>query len=111
MSTTLYRKYRPQTFAEVVAQEHIKVTLENEITSGKLAHAFLFSGPRGIGKTTVARILAKALNCQKRRGFEPCDECSSCVEIREGRSLDLVEIDAASNRGINEIRELREQTK
>ncbi|MCX6785975.1 MAG: DNA polymerase III subunit gamma/tau [Candidatus Komeilibacteria bacterium] len=111
MSTTLYRKYRPQKFSQVVAQNHIKVTLQNEISSGKLAHAYLFSGPRGIGKTTIARILAKALNCQNRRGFEPCDECPSCVEIREGRSLDLVEIDAASNRGINEIRELREQTK
>jgi len=113
MSTTLYRKYRPQSFAEVISQNHIKVTLQNEILSGKLAHAYLFAGPRGIGKTTMARILAKSLNCQNRQAgeFEPCNNCASCLEIAEGRSLDLVEIDAASNRGINEIRELREQTK
>ena len=111
MSSTLYRKYRPQKFSEVIAQNHIKVTLENEITSGKIAHAYLFSGPRGIGKTTIARIFAKSLNCQNRAGAEPCGECVSCLEISEARSLDLVEIDAASNRGINEIRELKEQTK
>jgi len=111
MSFTLYRKYRPQKFSEVIAQNHIKVTLENEITSGKIAHAYLFSGPRGIGKTTIARIFAKSLNCQNRVGAEPCNECVSCLEIGEGRSLDLVEIDAASNRGINEIRELKEQIK
>ena len=111
MSTTLYRKYRPQTFEQVVNQNHIKVTLKNEISSGKIAHAYLFSGPRGVGKTTVARILAKALNCQKRQGSEPCDKCSSCEEVKTGRSLDLIEIDAASNRGINEIRELREQVR
>ncbi|MFA6304790.1 MAG: DNA polymerase III subunit gamma/tau [Patescibacteria group bacterium] len=119
MSTTLYRKYRPQKFAEVVGQNHIKVTLQNEILTGKIAHAYLFSGPRGIGKTTIARILAKSLNCQNLQGadtvlsagIEPCCQCASCLEIQDGRSLDLVEIDAASNRGINEIRELREQTK
>src|SRR3989338_1122252 len=111
MTTTLYRKYRPGKFSEVIAQNHIKVTLQNEIESGKLAHAFLFSGPRGIGKTTIARILAKSLNCTGRKGFEPCCQCQSCLEIKEGNSLDLVEIDAASNRGIDDIRSLREQTK
>lgn len=111
MSITLYRKYRPQTFQQVVSQNHVKITLENEILSGKVAHAYIFAGPRGVGKTTIARILAKALNCQKREGAEPCDLCPSCTEIREGRSLDLIEIDAASNRGINEIRELREQVR
>jgi len=111
MSATLYRKYRPQTFADVVSQDHIKITLQNEILSGKLAHAYLFCGPRGIGKTTMARLLAKAINCRNLKGFEPCGECSSCLEIAEGRSMDLVEIDAASSRGINDIKELREQAK
>lgn len=111
MSSTLYRKYRPAKFSEVVSQEHIKTTLQNELSSGKIAHAYLFSGPRGIGKTTVARIMAKALNCHKRNGNEPCAVCPACLEIQECRSLDLVEIDAASNRGINEIKELKEQVK
>src|SRR3989339_2058417 len=111
MSTTLYRKYRPANFAEVVSQNHIKVTLKNEIALGKLAHAYLFSGPRGIGKTTIARILAKTLNCEDSKNSEPCCKCANCLAVTEGNFLDLVEIDAASNRGINEIRELREQTK
>jgi len=111
MSSTLYRKYRPQTFAEVISQEHIKLTLQNEILAGRLSHAYLFCGPRGIGKTTMARLLAKAANCHSLKGFEPCGECPSCLEIADGRSMDLVEIDAASSRGINEIKELREQAK
>jgi len=111
MSATLYRKYRPQTFADVVSQEHIKITLQNEILAGRLAHAYLFCGPRGIGKTTMARLLAKAINCHNLKGFEPCGECPSCLEIADGRSMDLVEIDAASSRGINDIKELREQAK
>ncbi|MBU1130555.1 DNA polymerase III subunit gamma/tau [Patescibacteria group bacterium] len=111
MSTTLYRKYRPQTFAEVINQNHVKVTLRNEVASGKLAHAYLFSGPRGIGKTTMARILAKSVNCPNQKKAEPCNKCQSCLEITQGNCLDLIEIDAASNRGINEIRELREHVK
>ena len=111
MAETLYRKYRPQTFAELVNQKHIRVTLENEISTGQIAHAYLFSGPRGIGKTTVARLLGKALNCQKREGSEPCNQCDNCQAVKAGRFLDLIEIDAASNRGINEIRELREHVK
>jgi DNA polymerase-3 subunit gamma/tau len=109
----LYRKYRPQTFAEIIGQEHIVQTLTNAIAGGMVSHAYLFSGPRGTGKTTVARLLAKAVNCQSRRSgeFEPCNKCSSCLEIMEGRSLDLVEIDAASHRGIEEIRELRDGIK
>jgi len=111
MSKALYNIYRPKTFAEVVNQNHIKITLQNEIESGKIAHAYLFSGPRGIGKTTIARIFAKALNCTDRKKNEPCGECQNCVSFQENKALDLVEIDAASNRGINEIRELREHIK
>jgi len=112
----LYRKYRPKSFGEVVNQKHIIKTLTNAIMLGKVAHAYLFCGPRGTGKTTVARILAKAVNCEERgpstslrvNNFEPCNKCPACVEINEGKSMDLIEIDAASNRGIDEIRELRE---
>ena len=109
----LYRKYRPQTFAEVIGQEHVVQTLTNAISSGMISHAYLFSGPRGSGKTTVARLLAKAVNCQNRKKgeAEPCNQCPSCLEIMEGRSLDLLEIDAASHRGIDEIRELRDGIK
>ncbi|RUM89165.1 MAG: DNA polymerase III subunit gamma/tau [Thermodesulfatator sp.] len=107
----LARKYRPQRFAEVVGQPHVVRTLQNALRQGRLAHALLFSGIRGIGKTTVARIVAKALNCEGSDPAEPCNRCSSCQEITEGRSLDVLEIDAASNRGIDEIRELRENLK
>lgn len=105
----LYRKYRPRTFAEIVGQEHVVQTLTNAISLGMISHAYLFSGPRGCGKTTIARLLAKALNCENRKGgSEPCNECSSCNEINEARAIDLIEVDAASNRGIDEIRELRD---
>jgi len=109
----LYRKYRPQTFAEIIGQEHVVQTLANAISSGMVSHAYLFAGPRGSGKTTVARLLAKAVNCQNRKEseVEPCNQCSSCMEIMENRSLDLLEIDAASHRGIDEIRELRDGIK
>lgn len=104
---TLYRKYRPQTFAEVAGQEPIKITLGYEITSGKIAHAYLFCGPRAIGKTTMARLLAKAINCQKRKKNEsdPCNNCPSCLEITQGNSLDIIEIDAASHTGVDNVRE------
>jgi DNA polymerase-3 subunit gamma/tau len=111
MALVLYRKYRPKTFSEVIGQEHIVKTLTNAILSGIISHAYLFYGPRGSGKTTVARLLAKALNCKNRQGFEPCNKCPSCLEINEGRALDLIEIDAASHRGIDEIRELRDGIK
>lgn len=107
--TTLYRKYRPQTWADVAGQNHVKVTLEFEVATGRIAHAYLFSGPRGVGKTTIARIMAKALNCleraKKEKGGEPCGACASCVSITEGTALDVIEIDAASHRGIDAVRE------
>lgn len=106
----LYRKYRPQKFSEITGQEHIVKTILNQIKFGDIAHGYLFGGPRGVGKTTIARLVAKSLNCENREdGGEPCDKCVSCVEVSQGRSLDLIEIDAASNRGIDEIRELREK--
>ncbi len=111
MSQTLYRKYRPQTFAEVVGQPHVTTTLENQLKRGTLAHAYLFCGIRGVGKTTMARLLAKALNCTERAPgqAEPCGHCDSCLAIATGRSLDVIEIDAASNRRIDDVRQLREQ--
>jgi DNA polymerase-3 subunit gamma/tau len=107
----LYRKYRPQNFKEFFGQEHIVKTISNEIESGNISHAYLFSGHRGTGKTTLARIFAKAINCQNRKGSEPCNKCASCLEINNGKAIDLIEIDAASNRGIDEIRSIREGIK
>ena len=106
----LARKYRPQKFSEVIGQEHVTRTLKNAIEQGRTAHGYIFSGHRGIGKTTVARILAMALNCRSsdKPVPEPCGVCESCTEIRAGNSVDVIEIDAATNRGIDEIRELRE---
>jgi DNA polymerase-3 subunit gamma/tau len=108
--TVLARKYRPQKFSEVIGQEHVSRTLQNAIEQGRSAHGYIFSGHRGIGKTTVARILAMALNCrsQNKPVPEPCGVCESCTEIRAGNAVDVIEIDAATNRGIDEIRELRE---
>jgi DNA polymerase-3 subunit gamma/tau len=102
------RKYRPQTFSEVVGQDHITRTLRNAVTSKRLAQAYLFVGPRGIGKTSTARILAKALNCQEGTSADPCGKCPACLEIAEGRSLDVIEIDGASNNSVDNIRDLRE---
>jgi len=107
----LYRTYRPQKFSEVVGQETIVKALQNALSAGKITHAYLFSGPRGIGKTTIARIFAKALNCEKGHVSEPCCECSSCKEISEGVSPNVIEIDAASNNGVDEIRDIREKSK
>ncbi|HKV76910.1 MAG TPA: DNA polymerase III subunit gamma/tau [Candidatus Sulfotelmatobacter sp.] len=108
--TVLARKYRPQKFSEVIGQEHVTRTLQNAIEQGRTAHGYIFSGHRGIGKTTVARILAAALNCRSKDHPvpEPCGICESCTEIRAGNAVDVIEIDAATNRGIDEIRELRE---
>ncbi len=105
------RKWRPQTFVEIVGQQHVTRTLQNAIQSGHVAHAYIFSGARGVGKTTTARILAKALNCVKGPTPSPCNECDSCREIASGSSLDVLEIDAASNRGIDQVRELRDMVR
>lgn len=107
----LYRTYRPQKFSEVIGQEHVVRTLQNSIVNNKTSHAYLFSGPRGTGKTSVARIFAKALNCASPVNMEPCGECLSCQEISNGMSPDVVEIDAASNNGVDEIREIRDKVK
>jgi DNA polymerase-3 subunit gamma/tau len=105
----LYRKWRPQTFDEVVGQEHVIRTLRNALTSGRVHHAYLFAGPRGTGKTTTARLLAKAVNCLAPEAQRPCNECAICQAVNEGRLLDLIEIDAASNTGVDDVRELREK--
>ena len=107
MYQTLYRKYRPQTFDEVVGQDLIVRTLKNEINHNRLNHAYLFTGPRGVGKTSIAKILAKTVNCENLKDCIPCGECPSCLEINAKQSTDIIEIDAASNNGVDEIRELR----
>lgn len=102
----LYRKYRPQSFAEIIGQDHVVTTLTNSIERKNISHAYLFCGPRGSGKTSIARLFAKAVNCTDLSSFEPCNKCDSCLEISSGKSMDLVEIDAASHTGVDDVREL-----
>ncbi len=111
MYQVIARKYRPQTFAELIGQEHVKTTLENAIAQRRIAHGYIFSGQRGTGKTTVARIMARCLNCIQGPTAHPCGVCASCIETARGGAPDVIEIDAASNRGINEMRELRENVR
>src|SRR6202047_5644301 len=111
MYQVIARKYRPQAFAELISQEHVKTTLENAIAQRRIPHGYIFSGKRGTGKTTVARIMARCLNCEQGPTPVPCGVCSSCTEIEHGGAVDVIEIDAAANRGINEMRELRESVR
>ena len=111
MPQVLYRKFRPTTFANVVAQEHVVTTLKNQLTHNGLAHAYLFTGPRGVGKTTIARILARAANCLNPVGPEPDNTCIICSEFLSGASLDLVEMDAASHTSVEDVREIIENLK
>ncbi len=108
-SQALYRRYRSQTFDELIGQEHIVQTLRNALAEGRIAHAYLFTGPRGVGKTTVARLLAKAVNCTAEQSLRPCGQCDSCVSIAEGRAVDVIEMDAASHTSVEDAREIIER--
>ncbi|MBL8092307.1 MAG: ATP-binding protein, partial [Anaerolineales bacterium] len=102
----LYRKYRSQTFGDLIGQEHVVRTLQNAVKSGSVNHAYLFTGPRGTGKTSSARLLAKVLNCPNQKNGEPCNECDLCISITEGHCMDVMEMDAASEAGVDDVRRL-----
>ena len=102
-------KWRPQVFADMVGQEHITRSLQNAMKAERVAHAYIFAGPRGVGKTTTARIFAKALNCRNLKDSEPCNACDMCVEVNQGSAMDVIEIDSASFNGVDDIRSLQEQ--
>ena len=105
----LYRKFRPQSFDELVGQEHIKRTLSNQLKSGRIAHAYLFAGPRGTGKTSTAKLFAKAINCANPDGCNPCLKCDACIQATADDNMDIIEIDAASNNGVDNIRDIRDK--
>ncbi|MBQ2890398.1 MAG: DNA polymerase III subunit gamma/tau, partial [Clostridia bacterium] len=109
MYQALYRKWRPMIFEDVVSQEHISETLRNSVMSGRIAHAYLFCGTRGTGKTTCAKILSRAVNCENPQNGNPCNECPTCRGIMDGSIMDVYEMDAASNRGVGDIRQIREE--
>ena len=109
MYQALYRKYRPKTFSEVVGQQHITDTLQRQVADGQVGHAYLFTGTRGTGKTTCARILAKAVNCEHPVNGDPCCQCPSCLGLESGSFLDVLELDAASNNGVDQVRALRDE--
>ena len=108
-SQVYYRRWRPGSFADLVGQEHVATTLRHSVKQSRVSHSYLFCGPRGSGKTTTARIIAKAVNCLDLRDGDPCNACAICQTINDGRFMDIIELDAASNRGIDEIRDIREK--